>query len=159
MIASRDKRKLIQLSLGMLFYLLMPVIANAQLDPLHVRTDTAVLLRSKVLSEDRTLWIHLPADYNSGKNTYPVLYLLDGEGHFDYATQLVTFLSSYDRNRIPDMIVVGIVNVDRGRDFTPVYSKSAGNRGLSNATDTAGAGRFLHYIKKEVIPYIDTHYR
>ncbi|MGN6640085.1 MAG: alpha/beta hydrolase-fold protein, partial [Mucilaginibacter sp.] len=75
-------------------------------------------------------------------------------------SELVNFLSGYDRDRIPDMIVIGIVNVDRGRDFTPVHPQMD-----SNSTDsatvvkTSGAGRFLRYIDEEVIPYIDSHYR
>ena len=138
----------------------IPQLAIAQLDSLPVHNDKAILLRSKVLSEDRTLWVHLPADYNSTTNTYPVLYLLDGDSHFSHASAMADFLAGYDRNRIPEMIVVGITNVDRGRDFTPIHPQ-ANSFETDSATvlTTSGAGRFLRYIEEEVIPYIDSHYR
>ncbi len=138
----------------------IPQLAIAQLDALPVHNDKAILLKSKVLSEDRTLWVHLPADHNSTTNTYPVLYLLDGDSHFSYASAMADFLAGYDRNRIPEMIVVGITNVDRGRDFTPIHPQ-ANSFETDSATvlTTSGAGRFLRYIEEEVIPYIDSHYR
>ncbi|HTK20729.1 MAG TPA: alpha/beta hydrolase-fold protein [Mucilaginibacter sp.] len=112
------------------------------------------------MAEHRTLWIHVPPDYNATSNTYPVLYLLDGDSHFDYAARTADFLAGYDRNRIPPMIVVGVVNVDRGRDFTPVYSKKPdGSLDSSKVLTDAGAGRFLRYLEEEVTPYIDAHYR
>jgi len=132
----------------------------AQEDPLPVRNEKAILLQSVIMGEDRTLWIHLPANYYTSSNTYPVLYLLDGDAHFKYATGAVDFLSDYDRNRIPDMIVVGIVNVNRGRDFTPVHPlKPSGTSDSSKVLTTAGAGRFLRFLKEEAVPYIDAHYR
>lgn len=140
--------------------LLIPFAACAQDDPLPVHNDTAVHAPSKIMGETRTLWVHLPADYYTSKNTYPVLYLLDGDWHFKYAPQAVEYLAGYDCNRMPDMIVVGIVNIDRGRDLTPVYAKKAnGSNDSTSVLTTAGAGKFLRYIEGEVVPYIDAHYR
>lgn len=145
--------------------IILPVLlfasqANAQTDPLPVHNDTALYFTSKIMGEQRTLWVHLPADYYTTTNTYPVLYLLDGDAHFDYAARTADFLAGYDRNRIPKMIVVAIVNIDRGRDFTPVYAKKPNGSLDSNiiVPDT-GAGRFLRYLEGEVAPYIDAHYR
>ncbi len=138
----------------------VPRLAIAQLDSLPNRNETAVLLKSRILSEDRSIWVHLPANYNNTTDTYPVMYLLDGEGNFNYASEMVNFLAGYDRNRIPDMIVVAIVNVNRGRDFTPIYLKNAdGSSDTNKVISTEGAGKFLKYITDEVLPYIDTHYR
>ena len=138
----------------------LPKVVKAQVDSLPIHNEKAILLRSQVMAEDRTIWIHLPANYTGTSNSYPVLYVLDAENHFNYATEAVSFLAGYDRNRMPEMIVVGIVNVDRGRDFTPVYVKKVnGTLDSSKTTTNAGAGRFLKYIADEVIPYIDSHYR
>ena len=138
----------------------IPNQAVAQIDSLPLQNEKAVLIKSKILSENRTLWIRLPADYNTTSHTYHVLYLLDGDSHFGYASELVSFLSGYDRDRIPDMIVVGIVNVDRGRDFTPVHpQRDSNSTDSATVVTTSGAGRFLRYIDEEVIPYIDSHYR
>jgi predicted alpha/beta superfamily hydrolase len=149
------------LSVILLFiFISLPKVVTAQIDSLPIHNEEAILLHSKVMSEDRTLWIHLPANYKSTSNSYPVLYVLDAGNHFNHASEAVGFLAGYDRNRMPEMIVIGIVNVDRGRDFTPVYLKNAkGALDSSKTTSNAGAGRFLRYIADEVIPYVDTHYR
>jgi len=134
--------------------------AGAQTDPLPGRNDTALYFSSKIMGEHRTLWVHVPPDYNTTSNTYPVLYLLDGDSHFDYGARTADFLAGYDRNRVPPMIVVGVVNVDRGRDFTPVHAKKPDGSLDSNKVLTdAGAGRFLRYLENEVVSYIDSHYR
>jgi predicted alpha/beta superfamily hydrolase len=134
--------------------------SNAQTDPLPIRNDTAVCYNSAIMGEQRTLWIHLPPDYYTTTNTYPVLYLLDGDSHFDYGARTADFLAGYDRNRTPAMIVVGVVNVSRGRDFTPVYAKKAdGSPDSSQIVQDAGAGRFLRYLEGEVVPYLDKKYR
>lgn len=147
------------LALLLFAFTMAPFVCSAQDDPLPIRNDTAVHSVSKIMGETRTLWIHLPADYYTSKITYPVLYLLDGDSHFRCAPQAVEYLADYDCNRMPDMIVVGINNIDRGRDLTPVYAKTAnGANDSSKVTTDTGAGRFLRYIEGEVVPYIDAHY-
>ncbi|QTE39659.1 alpha/beta hydrolase-fold protein [Mucilaginibacter gossypii] len=137
-----------------------PQVAYAQDDPLPARNDTAIHFKSKVMAETRTLWIHVPDDYYTSNNDYPVFYVLDGDSHFNYLARTTDFLSGYDRNRTPKMIVVGVVNIDRGRDFTPVYlKKQDGNRDSSKIMPDTGAGRFLRYLQQEVVPYIDKNYR
>lgn len=122
---------------------------HAQLDNVPPNNDTAILLQSKALNQPRSIWVHVPPTYATTDQSYPVLYLLDGDSHFKYTSELVDFLSSYDVNRIPELIVVGIVNIDRGKDM-----------GLANPPSTTeGARKFLEYIREELIPYMDGHYR
>ncbi|MBS1522402.1 MAG: alpha/beta hydrolase [Bacteroidetes bacterium] len=148
------------LTVFLFLLLVVPFTSRAQTDPLPVRNDSALYFSSKIMAEHRTLWVHVPPDYNTTPNAYPVLYLLDGDSHFDYGARTSDFLAGYDRNRIPPMIVVGIVNVDRGRDFTPVFSKrSDGSLDSNKVLTDVGAGRFLRYLEDEVVPYIDSHYR
>ncbi len=148
------------LALLSILSLAAPFAASGQTDPIPARNDTAFQFSSKIMAENRTLWIHVPPGYHTKNNSYPVLYLLDGDAHFGYAGPMADFLSGYDRNRIPEMIVVAVVNVDRGRDFTPVYAeKRDGRRDSSNIRTDTGAGRFLDYLAKEVVPYVDAHYR
>ncbi|MDT1000406.1 hypothetical protein RNI08_32250, partial [Pseudomonas aeruginosa] len=39
-------------------------------------------IQSKVLAENRTYIIHTPGGYKGSKDAYPVLVVLDAEGHF-----------------------------------------------------------------------------
>ena len=73
----------------------------------------ALNFRSAILDEDRQLFIAKPTEYDGASERYPVLYILDAETHFRYASGIVEFLAFADR--IPEMIVVGIASGSRDR--------------------------------------------
>jgi len=111
------------------------------------------IIYSKILKENRTIWIHVP--HSAGDNIfnqqrYPVLFLLDGDGHFMSVVGLVHQLSEVNGNTVlPDMIVVGIPNTDRQRDLTPTHS----------GENTSGGGEaFASFIEHELMPYVDSLY-
>jgi len=132
---------------------------HAQLDTVPSSNEKAFLLNSKILNQQRSIWVHVPADYNSTNQTYPVIYLLDGDGHFKYVSQLAEYLSDYDRNRVPEMIVVGIVNIDRGKDLNLAHPVIHGKEDSNIVSTTDGGGKFLKFIQQELIPAIDSNYR
>jgi len=108
-----------------------------------------ITIPSTVLAEKRIIWLSLPEGYEKNKQPYPVLYLLDGPTHFLYAKGMVDFFA---RNGLmPQMIIVAIANTQRGRDFTPSQTEKIKNSG--------GAGKFLSFLKTELIPYVDGQYR
>jgi len=116
---------------------------------------------SKILNEQRRILINVPSsaisqDYN--KLRYPVIYLLDGDdSHFSAVVGKVQQLSS--GYVCPEMIVVGIPNTDRTRDLTPTHMDSFQFLDFSINTNTSGAGeKFISFIEKELIPYIDSLY-
>jgi predicted alpha/beta superfamily hydrolase len=158
MILSGQKYRLVHL---FLVFVLSTNIVYSQLDSLPTSNNKAFLLNSKILDESRSIWIHLPSDYNLATKTYPVIYLLDGEGHFSYTSELVDYLSGYDRNRIPELIVVGVHNVDRTRDFTPIHSLLSFDGKIDSArmAATGGGVKFLQFIQNELVPYIEHNYR
>ncbi len=100
--------------------------------------------------------------------TYPVLYVLDGKSTFGY------FESSYiDSEKIEDVILVGIshkVNgveskINRFNDYTP-YRDTITDKRIEKKFDvekgtikTGGAVKFLECLKKEIIPFIEKHYK
>jgi enterochelin esterase-like enzyme len=96
--------------------------ATAQVPKLynHIANDVH-LIHSRVLNQDRQIYIHVPkldsADINKA---LPVLYLLDGENHFHILSAYIEYLRHWQV--IPPLIVVGIVSVDRVKDLTPTNS-------------------------------------
>jgi predicted alpha/beta superfamily hydrolase len=110
-------------------------------------------LSSKVLGEHRELLVHLPNNYHQNISlNYPVLYLLDGQRNFDHAIGSLDLLNqSYMAD---EMIIIGIKNTHRTRDFTPTYDESYNRWGVSG-----GADNFLDFIEKELIPYVNENYR
>jgi len=119
-------------------------------------------IHSRILGEQRTVWVHLPASAQGNgpaKKKYPVIYLLDGDKNFTGVVGMVDLLSSVNGNDLlPEMIVVGITNTDRRRDLTPTRV----TEGLwidSNMARTSGGGEaFMAFIEKELIPHIDSSY-
>jgi predicted alpha/beta superfamily hydrolase len=118
-----------------------------------------MLIHSEVLGEERTLVIRLPDGYESSKSDYPVLYLLDAEYFFFQGTSAVQFLAECGYVRepaIPQMILVGIVNVDRDRDFTPSH---APEQGPLRFPTSGGAERFRRFLEQEAFPVVSRRYR
>ena len=121
------------------------------------RVDT---IHSKILGEDRKVWISVPPGYYNGEKVkYPVVYLLDGDGHFGSVTGMIRQLSEGFTNFVPKMIVVGILNTDRMRDLTPTHITRSADYGDSAMFKTTGGGKnFLSFIEKELMPYVDSAY-
>jgi len=108
-------------------------------------------VRSGILKEQRPLLIYTPYQGKT-KSSYPVLYVLDGENNFRSVAVIVERLA--DMGLCPPMIVVGIPNTDRSRDLTPT-TVASNTDGVKNS---GGGERFLTFIGKELIPYIDSKY-
>jgi hypothetical protein len=102
-------------------------------------------IASKILNENRQLIVNLPKDYDSSNNTYPTLYVLDGN-----VTGLLYAITATRKLRA-EFIIIAIPNTNRDRDMMP----------LSTATyevANPGAENFLSFIGDELIPYIEKKY-
>ncbi len=119
------------------------------------KTDS---LRSEILDETRNIWVHVPDEAAGaifGQTSYPVLYLLDGPGHFHAVTGMLKNLG--DNGIVPRMVVVGIPNTDRTRDLTPTHVDVM--FGDSAFAHTSGGGaKFMEFVEKELIPYVESKY-
>jgi len=108
-------------------------------------------LHSSVLDEDRTYRVHLPASYSWAKDRkYPVLYLLDGQTHFQHTLGSVDYLAA--QGDIPEMIVVALDSTVRIRDFTQTDWATAWVGG-------GGAPNFKRFLSTELIPNVEKTYR
>lgn len=119
---------------------------------------------STTLKEQRKIWVYVP-DMNTGSQTssqrFPVLYLLDGDAHFNSVVGMIQQLSQVNGNTIfPEMIVVAIPNTDRTRDLTPTHIESDLPMMDSGFSKTTGGGEnFAAFLQKELIPHVDSSYR
>jgi len=146
-----------------ILFLLLSIVFNG------IAQDSVVAgarqqLYAKVLQEKRTFSISVPASYHSKKYTpatYPVLYVLDGETSFEYVAAIVKFLSKGVYAHIPEMIVVGIHNTNRTRDFTPTqaFINHPEDSTQKLFTESGGNAQFNKFLTTELIPYIDSLYR
>lgn len=128
-------------------------------------------LESKILNETRTYWVRLPASYNNksyDKQSYPVMYVLDGKSAFFPLAGVVSFMSEKEsvNFQIPEMIVVGVDTENRLKDLTPNPSTRMPD-GQEAKTESqklmmAGGGggeTFFKFLTEELFPKIEGDYR
>jgi predicted alpha/beta superfamily hydrolase len=117
-------------------------------------------LRSSVLDEERRLLVRLPRGYEQdAQQRYPVVYKLDGDN------QLASFddsLAAHHAAGGPDMIIVAIPNArgQRNRDLTPAtLHQDEAPDGRMGTGEKGRGDRFLEFIEKELVPWVDARYR
>lgn len=136
----------------LIFLLLLGFSGNfllGQQDGAPITIGTYKIIHSTIMDEDRTLLIHLPRGYESSTVAYPVIYMLYGNHVTTYFTEAVSVIDRLGPSgRIPQMILVGIVNTDRYRDLLP-----------ENQGKTTGIGNFILFLREELFPYIEGTFR
>jgi predicted alpha/beta superfamily hydrolase len=115
-------------------------------------------IASKVLGEERTILVSVPEGYGEGEQRYPVLYLADGDTHIVHTRATVDFLAR--QGMIPQLLVVGIADTDGATDLSrgDVGGPAAGGKTVGSPTSGA-VDAFLNFVARELIPYVDAHYR
>jgi len=106
---------------------------------------------STIYNRNREIIVHVPVgdNLNVKSETYPVLFLLDGESLFTKTVGILDHLSSaYGGEKCPKMIIVGIKHPNRMKDLLPVISKD----------NPENNDKFTEFLEKELIPYIDKNY-
>jgi predicted alpha/beta superfamily hydrolase len=101
---------------------------------------------STVYGKERKITVGLPYGYDSNKK-YPVLYMLDGLAQFSIGS--VYTRTSY-QGVLPRMIVVAIDYENRTNEYTPTH--------VEEHKDSGGSAKFVEFIEKDLVPYIDSAY-
>tara|TARA_R110002153_G_scaffold274165_1_gene447412 strand:- start:2391 stop:3563 length:1173 start_codon:yes stop_codon:yes gene_type:complete len=134
-----------------LFFLLLLSNSLIARNKSTINSIEKIAIESNVMAEKRTVIVYLPEGYDKSSESYPVLYLTDGEVHTKHSSGTVDYLSKF--RLIPEMIVVGIINTDRNRDLRPTLTRD------KKLEIDEGADRFLTFITDEVIQTIEKGYR
>ncbi len=110
------------------------------------------------LNRSRRIWLYLPPNYETSGQSYPVLYMHDGQNLFDVATsfsgewRVDETLNELFTQGDPGVIVVGIDNGggERINEYTPWPNPQYGG----------GDGEaYIDFIAQTLKPYIDENYR
>jgi uncharacterized protein len=145
------------ISLGTFLIGVAAPLAQTPAPPVTLSNTEQRTITASKIGRPYDLFISLPANYSSSKQSYPVLYVLDG-WHFP----LMAFLQENNiySKRMPPVIIVNIgqspasdaMNL-RAQDFSPTpIPESLGGGG-------GGAAMFLDFLEHELIPFIDHTYR
>lgn len=134
-----------------LFIIVITVVLFSMNSDAQILSTIEQQLYSKVLDEERTVIIQLPASYQSHPTKkYPVLYLLDGTDNIGHTAGTLGFLGK--SGEVPEMVVVAIVNKDRFKDLSPSVDPKI-------RLKTGGGKAFLKFIEQELVTYINNNYR
>jgi predicted alpha/beta superfamily hydrolase len=136
----------------------LPLSARLEAQALPAaQPDTWIRLSvtSTVLHQSRELRVALPDDYATSTHSYPVLLLLDANDTPQFRSALTTVQYLSNRQAIPPMIVVGIVNgPDRTHDLTPPAGAEQ-----QQFPSGGGSGPFLQFLTDEALPAVHARYR
>ena len=110
-------------------------------------------VESARLGETREVWISVPDSYATSRDTYPVLYMLDAEFNFTSGT-VGGLRHAAQAGEIPDFLVVGIRNTDRGKDAWPEEMTFR-----DGSKEGGRADRFLAFIAEELAPRVESELR
>jgi predicted alpha/beta superfamily hydrolase len=136
-------------------------VANAQTANNLISIGQKAFLYSKVLEEEREVWVHVPRNLTKSQTTerFPVVYVLDGDQHFHALSGLIHQLSATNGNTIcPEMIVVAILNTDRTRDLTVTHKTTGFAVDPEFAKNSGGGEKFTSFIEKELFAFVDSLY-
>jgi len=130
-------------------------LAQTPAPPVTISHTEQRTIKSSKTGRNYDLFISLPEDYSASKETYPVLYVLDG-WHFPLMVSLQQ--NNIYSKRMPPVIIVNIgqspasdeMNL-RAVDFTPTP--------IPQDRGGGGAAKFLDFLEQELIPFIDRTYR
>ena len=115
--------------------------------PQKVTEDTIASVTLATINSAQTgavykLYIYLPASYEVGTATYPVIYATDGDAGFPPEGRFVNFTRILQRRGV-DAILVGIGGTERRKkDYV-----------------LPGAKAYHEFIAQEVIPFVESHFR
>lgn len=133
-------------------YCLATIMAFLILNNMDYAQDEGIIIgnivrmQSKFLEKEIQLSIHLPDDYNSSDERYPVLYTF--QTHFEQVSGAAKNL--YDYGLIPKIIIVRIDNYEYGY-LSPMPVEDDPNSGKADL--------FLRFFKENLYPFIDSKYR
>ena len=110
-------------------------------------------IRSESTQDTREIVVHLPTNYDPDREEgYPVIYMLDAGAKDKLTAELASYYHWGDLT--PEIIVIGLKNVNRGLDFLPHYYDAE----IDGEQVYGNGGKLLAYIENELIPFADSRF-
>lgn len=127
--------------------LLVLFIASCKKDELNPDQTKAFSIQSTSTGANYAIKVALPDNYEPSTQTYATIYVLDGEDNFEYVA-----IKSKEASNDYSTSNVLVVSIGYGNDRTVDYTPSIANEG------GGGAEKFMHFIKDELIPKMESDY-
>lgn len=105
-----------------------------------------IKIHSKILNQEKEIYISLPYKYDEHIQCYPVIFVLEGEFLFEPTKAISSFLAA--RSKMPEAIIVGLPNDYHDQRHELGFKKWNGKPEV-----------YLDFFRKELIPHIEKEYR
>lgn len=114
------------------------------------------ILRNNPLRDPykRELIVYLPPSYRRGNKHYPVVYLISGFTGFGKMNMNVSAYSENIQQRLDRLIKAGTI-----KEMIVVMPDCITKFGGSQFVNSAATGRYEDYLLKEIVPFVDSHFR
>jgi len=137
---------------------MLPVLpSNAQNQKDKIIIGESTSLHSKILDEERKVFISLPSNYNRNVHSYPVIIVMDAEYLFEVTNAIIKIKAS--RNEMPESILVGIPNSTGKRYDMAMQLSYPDGRTFFGDADGKKIKDYLAFFRKELIPFLENNYR
>lgn len=127
-----------------------------------IEIGNAYSIYSGEMRADYQYWVSLPKGYSDTtylEQSYPVCYFFDGDSHFETLVSQRNRLASGFYASMPNVIMVGIVQIDRTNELTPSHMETPENWKRANFSTSGGNTAFMQFIEDELKPHINGTYR
>lgn len=144
------------------FFSINLIQAQKQLQTLKIKSagEKTIIhqlqLESEILKESRDVYISLPPNYDKNIQSYPVVFVLDGEFLFDVTRSMTTLWAA--RNYMPESIVIGLPNMSNEKRFD-LALKVKGANGNVYYHGGGDPKKYLRFFEKELFPMLAKKYR
>lgn len=113
--------------------------------------------KSKILHEEREIYLSLPENYDHSNHKYPIVVVLDAEYLFPLANSIVKHQAS--RNYMPESIVIGIPNSTDKRMEMAIQIYDDNGNPFFFGENIGNASKYLNFFEKELFPSLEKKYR
>lgn len=114
-------------------------------------------LTSSRAGYEYNIHIALPSGYTETDKTYPALYVLDSHLIFGMFTDIIRLLQH--GQELPQLILVGIGFSGSDNDIESYQVRDYVPDVQADESKPGGAGAFLHFMREDLIPFIQSQYR
>lgn len=113
---------------------------------------------SSIRGREYHLSVALPDSYKTSTQSYPVIYVLDGDFNFGVAAGLTRFSNWF--RKVPELIIVGIgYDIATSEEFVALRDLDFDVPGMPGAASGSAANLFLDALTQEIIPFMNANYR
>ena len=112
---------------------------------------------SAIDGQEYVLDVYLPPGYSDQSKRFPVLYLLDAQWDFPLVVGL--FETQWADGFLPPMIIVGITWGGKNPNYDYLRFKDLTPTNNPRFPQSGNGPNFLSFLKKELIPSIDSTFR